>query len=82
MGSLVSKPSRRGLLSHFKPHSMNKIRLNQNMKIKLIVEHSKKVREKVMMKIVRKATDLSENCLGKTKIVGRNNFYFTITFSI
>ena len=32
------------------------------MKIKLIVEHFKKVREKVMMKIVRKATDLSENC--------------------
>ena len=52
------------------------------MKIKLIVEHFKKMREKVVMKIVRNATDLSECCLGKTKIVVRNNFYCTITFSI
>ena len=44
------------------------------MKIKLIVEHFKKMREKVMMEMVRKATELSECCLGKTKIVGRNNF--------
>ena len=52
------------------------------MKIKLTVESLKKTREKVMMKMVRNATDLSECCLGKTKIVGRNNFYYTITFSI
>ena len=51
------------------------------MKVKLI-EHFKKMREKVMMKIVRNATDLSECCWGKTKTVGRNNFYYTITFSI
>ena len=44
------------------------------MKIKLIVEHFKNSREKVMMKLVRNATDLSECCLGKTKIAGRNNF--------
>ena len=29
----------------------------------------------------QKATDLSESCLAKTKIVGTNNFYHTITFS-
>ena len=74
-GSLVNNPSRRGLLSHFKSHPMNKICLNQNMKIKLIVEHFKKMREIVMMKVVRKATDRSESYLGKTKIVGRNIFF-------
>ena len=52
------------------------------MKIKLIVEHFKKMREKVMMKMVRNATNLSECYLGKTKIVVRNNFYYNITFSI
>ena len=52
------------------------------MKIKLIVEHFKKMREKVMIKIVTNANNLSECCLGKTKIVVRNNFYYTITFSI
>ena len=50
------------------------------MKIKLI-EHFKKMRKKVMTKIVRQATDLSESCLTKTKIVGTNNFYHTLTFS-
>ena len=65
MGSLVNSPSRRVLLSR-KPCPINEICLNQNMKIKLIVEHFKKVREKAMMKIVRKATDLSESYLGKT----------------
>ena len=39
------------------------------MKIKLIVEDFKRMRDKGMMKIVRKAPDLSESCLGKTKIV-------------
>ena len=46
------------------------------MKIKLIVEHFKKMREIVMMKIVRKATDRSESYLGKTKIVGRIFFFY------
>ena len=65
MGSLVNSLSRRVLLSR-KPCPLNKICLNQNMKIKLIVEHFKKVREIVMMKIVRNATDLSESYLGMT----------------